>query len=919
MKEALLKIKGSKKIRVNFNVTVKNISINNELDYIEIDVEQNNILFEKLTLIKGEIFPVPKPHDIINIKQILINYDENLDLRLFIKGKIKSSFININNANNNYTETLSFSNNKILASLKNIIGIKDELFSGIFKIENIEDAYYKVFCLKDLKRYNINIANISLYSTGEFLLLSNYKIINKNEIFPIGITIEKKLTEEKLFQFYSKVEIFGKNLVLFKIIDVNEKYYILIDMHKNIYQMEKNKKANEFEMKICQLLLVINNFKIVKNPNTYLDDILFGKESIIYISNQDIYFSKLILLNSFTVINIHFLDYDKINIYNKLIIDQKEFIINNNENYIVFFCVENDFDYYSLEIGLQKSDDDIHSKKIFNFFVYKGLLNKINAFINYYSENAFFIEYYFMSVDIPLKEINTKTSIQINNKKYQLNNIDKFQSENRQRINVLNVPPQNIKDFDINKLLSENINSIQICEIFDKKESLIYGVFDIKQIINREDKIDNSYLDSYYDIFGDIRSLIMSNDYEDNDEIKDICINRLKNSKINKSEDFIISTNCNELTLSQFETRFGLLICHYLNKCKNQNQVGKFLGDVLCILKNISSIKLTNLQRLRIIILYLRKKFENSGSINEVIFFEALETDSPYVLAKELNKQEIIHLTEFSRYFVAYLQIDSYKMYNYYRNEESFTFSLELLFVMKYILLSNYEEFIFTTIEKSNEYAYNTSNENITVINEANLFPNNYGVITKSKDPEESKNLAFPISFEFRHEKNSHQKRYSKNTKNFSPFLFYRDGKADRIEVYKKIDDKIIKKGESGKMVERFLSVEENVISELKNLHIFGELLDYKYFIDKDFKQFLKKIKEIKEKVSQRNKLEKEKKKKENKDESSDTIKTFQIIDDKKRSELWEKKLEEEGIIKFGDIHFTKAEFEKIVKNSNNK
>ena len=89
MKDALLKLKGINKIKVNFDVIVKSHKIDNNLDFIEIDIEENNILYEKLTLIKGEIFPLPKANDILKIKQISIDYDENLDLRLFIKAKIK--------------------------------------------------------------------------------------------------------------------------------------------------------------------------------------------------------------------------------------------------------------------------------------------------------------------------------------------------------------------------------------------------------------------------------------------------------------------------------------------------------------------------------------------------------------------------------------------------------------------------------------------------------------------------------------------------------------------------------------------------------------------------------------------------------------------------------------------------------------
>ena len=60
MKEALSKIKGNKIIKTNFIVKVVNVALMNDQDYIVLDIEENNCTFYKITLIKGEIFPLPK-------------------------------------------------------------------------------------------------------------------------------------------------------------------------------------------------------------------------------------------------------------------------------------------------------------------------------------------------------------------------------------------------------------------------------------------------------------------------------------------------------------------------------------------------------------------------------------------------------------------------------------------------------------------------------------------------------------------------------------------------------------------------------------------------------------------------------------------------------------------------------------------
>ena len=66
------------------------------------------------------------------------------------------------------------------------------------------------------------------------------------------------------------------------------------------------------------------------------------------------------------------------------------------------------------------------------------------------------------------------------------------------------------------------------------------------------------------------------------------------------------------------------------------------------------------------------KILNDHGSLNNVIFISELHQNSPYVLDSEFNKKEIKNLNEFSRYFAAYLQLDSFILKNYYINEPSF-------------------------------------------------------------------------------------------------------------------------------------------------------------------------------------------------------------------------------------------------------
>ena len=898
MNEALLKIKGDKIIDTNFNVKVLNTKLLDSQDLIELDVEDDNCIYKNITLIKGEIFPLPEKNDVLNIKQLYLNYDNLLILRLYIKAEINSSFAN------NFVKTkkveYNFSSNKINESFKKLFFIQNDLESNIFKLDSYDEKYSNLFCLANSKIYKISNNLIDSSFKDENFSIINY-ILKNNEISFTNITFIQKLSEEKLFQnFYRHNE----KMNLFKIIDIDDNYYISIDYTKNLYKIEKNKELELLDIKLCQLLIV--NYKLNEDSKNIINNIKLNKKSIIKISEQEIYFSNLIPINDVSVIYIKFLDYKENNLYDRIIINEKDLHINQNEIYYVLPNMKTDYDYFPITISLLKSDNK-NSRKNFKFILYQGLLNKINAFINYNSNKTYFLEYFFMSVDTPLKQINTKINIEINNIQYDLKYVDTFQSVNRKRINILNVPFQEIENFSENKL--EKINSIQICKIFNQNKSIIYGIFDINEMYSKEERSDNSYFDKYYSEFGNVTSL-----FEDKklnkDQLVKICLNKFNESKINKSEDSVVSTFNNDLTLSQYKTRIGLLLCYYIHLKKNK--IREIKSSYEYIKFSIEDSKLTLLQRLRIIIFYMDKRLNSPGSINDIIFISDFLKNSPYVLASEFNKKEIKELEELSRYFAAYLQLDSFILKNYYIDEPSFSFSLELLFVMKYYLLSNYEDFIFTTTENSDEYAYMSELHDITVINEQNLFSKNINIetIRQLDDINKSKNFALPISMEFRHEKNSHQKRRKKNPRVFSPFVFYKDGKLEKIIEKKEVSkDKFIEKGESGRMIEKYLSDDDNVITVLKNIPIFGELLKPELFVSKDFSELLTKFNEIKQNNEQLFKDEKG---------------SFNELYDKKdnsklkkenTSQTYDKKLEKEGIIRIGDLQYSKTIFEKYVKN----
>ena len=121
---------------------------------------------------------------------------------------------------------------------------------------------------------------------------------------------------------------------------------------------------------------------------------------------------------------------------------------------------------------------------------------------------------------------------------------------------------------------------------------------------------------------------------------------------------------------------------------------------------------------------------------------------------------------------------------------------------------------------------------------------------------------------------------------------------SEKISIYIKgkdgtIEEKTKIKGESGKIVENFISSDEKKINQLKTELIYGDLFDKKLFYNDNFEELFNKIEEIKSKVElNNNQKENEIKKEETGKEKSDkeiikTGKIKKIKDDLKNYEYF--------------------------------
>ena len=294
---------------------------------------------------------------------------------------------------------------------------------------------------------------------------------------------------------------------------------------------------------------------------------------------------------------------------------------------------------------------------------------------------------------------------------------------------------------------------------------------------------------------------------------------REKNPSLYKNIE-TLSNYESQITHSQYKTRLGLIICKNIIEANNIAIAKHLITGFKMIRIMIEEKNLSYYQKLRIYQFYFSRKF---NSIN-ILFFDDLDKiNSPYILANNFNKEEIKNMNIYSRLFSAYLQCDSFILYNYIFKENSFSFSLELDFVLKYNLLSNYEEFIFTSSDDPDGiFAYETLNARITVIHEKKLLGKSN--VQFINDIKESKNIAFSISMEIRNEKNCHIKFNKKNLGN-TPALFCRDCQIK----------KIVSEKEGGRIIDSFIYDSQLKISKIKTGNKYGCLLDYRYFIDKKF------------------------------------------------------------------------------------
>ena len=660
---------------------------------------------------------------------------------------------------------------------------------------------------------------------------------------------------------------------------------------------------------------IFSNYKIDENIIKLGDN-----KDDSYYSNHELYFSNKLALNFYTVIQFIFIDFKgpNRNYYNEISIENTSFTnkINNNKVEIVYnkvLYLNNKL--IPVSISLIK---DVFNKVSFYAKVLHGLLNKINVFVNYANNSSYYFEYLYYYFEEPKNFLDQTKIIKCGEDNYKITAYDNFDSNNRIRFNILNIPVQNDCIEHIKNCQS---NSFFICGAFKNNgKSNIYGIFDIKNIIfNMSMKTQLNDIDLYYYNVGWIYDKLKNNIFEDDAVLEFLKENENIFKEINYKTFSCTLNIFNEITDSELKARFGILICYHFKQIIDKKKIRKLKAfrDIQNAIMKIELVKkeLTNSQILRIFSYLLRAKiyFHNE---TEILLLSKEKDNSAYLLAQNFILEEIDNINEFSRLFQGYLQMDSYIMYNYKKESNSYSLSIEPIFIVKHHLKSNYEGFFLLEELNDNILGWAEPYENVTIINEQYLFEK-----YKYKDPSniqnesDLKDCAFGISIVLRHENNSHKKKNLNNCYIISPIYYCDNGEA--IELKKEISKK--DGGEDGNIIECLIIKNQETIISLARDFIYGELLDFKLFIQKDFTELMKRIDDIKNK-----KLSESYNKKENingnqidggkKIETRDTHNNNE--NDKKQLNVLAKKAIRKKLLKLGDEFYSIDVIREIVENS---
>ena len=267
--------------------------------------------------------------------------------------------------------------------------------------------------------------------------------------------------------------------------------------------------------------------------------------------------------------------------------------------------------------------------------------------------------------------------------------------------------------------------------------------------------------------------------------------------------------------------------------------------------------------------------FTNSLLIDEKIFganyinLKSISKDSPYYRSNEMLTKLISELTEESRLFEAFMYFDSKVIENILIKNNQKNYELENIYGQKIEIqqpeyITEYGMTLMTVDEikqhlldllptiiiqidtTMNMRALYEEKTKIMVINELKMFGFLFTENEKDIFKIAPERYVVPISMEILHEMLSHGKLRYINKNDNSP-LVIRDSKYDfKVQkLIKKIklgftNEIMVNKGETGRVLEHYISEDRNVIQKLKKRTINTDIINTKYWTGQNFNDLYK-------------------------------------------------------------------------------
>ena len=550
--------KEDKCISCNEKFIIRNIELVNKLDQIRLDLQQNNTIYKDVAMIKGLTFPIPKVLQVILVKKIFLKYNEEFELNLFIEGNIDKDEEKPKLLED--TKHFSFESKEIYKTISLLAKIDlPKINSMIFIIIEILDMKVNIKSISDSNIYEIELkpSQISNFKSNDFLWICNYELI-ENKIVLNKMSTIQIFKNEKLLEYLDILDINGVSI--FQVVDIDKENIILVDKNKNIYKIDKSQEIIENKNIDYYTTIIISNYS---NNNNKIE---LTSKSFFYKFPLECYYIENIIINLYSVLEFHFLDFLKGNnlfdCISSPLIGEKIIISNEIECIIFENIFSKEYEFYPIQLILSNSKNE-NRKIAFTYYLYPSILNKVNVFLNTKNAKTYLFEYFYYNLTDNLEEIEKNIIIGDNN--YNINIYDSFGSKNRKRICIMNIPYQKmeIKENELNN------NSIQICELIENDIHKIIGIYDI--YYEFKDKVElNEYFDKYYESFGDIYN-IMRMPYPSNLEDNLISLkNKINIFNMYKFDKDLTNTNnfSKLMTLSQFKSWFGLIVCSFMEKKK---------------------------------------------------------------------------------------------------------------------------------------------------------------------------------------------------------------------------------------------------------------------------------------------------------------------------------------------------------------